>query len=360
LRDYYIKIRHPWWGALTQYYDLEKRGKSIRKNLTEELKILAGDAKKVTTIQEIMPDSIRRKYIRDLTDDNRAYDYLFEIHVAWHFFLRGYEIQWHEDAPKHHSEFLVQSPQFEFNVECKRISVDAFKGIRRRDFYRLAEKIIPYIEKKGYSGTIDITLLDRLHADERSLNDLCNQVTSQINEKNLKGIFHIPSGSYTADLDLGTGEIADLYDRYNKLWVRKQHNALGAIFAKSQKGRPIDPIEMTLKCETSGSVLRGISDKISMAAKTQLDKLKPGFLCCFLEGIYDLRELASDSGLQIMTNVLLNRDDFSHIAAIAYSSEGLIDRKIDVETFFNQGLIFSNPKCKYQEARDFKFLSKLE
>ena len=359
-RDYYIKTRHPWWEALTQYYDLERQGKSILKHLTEELKILAGDAKKVSIIQQIMPDSVRRKYIRDLTDDNRAYDYLFELHVAWHFFLKGYDIQWHENAATPHSEFLIQSPQLEFNVECKRVSVDAFKRIRRKDFYRLAERIIPYIEGKGYSGSIDINLSDRLHADDKSINNLCDQVISQINERNLKGIIYIPSGSYTVDLDVATGAIANLYDRFNKLWERKPHNAHGAIFAKSQKGKPIDPIEMILKSERSDSVLRGIGDKLSKAAETQLSVQKPGLLCCYLEGIYDLRELAKDSGLQIMTSVLLNRDDFNHIAAIVYSSEVLKDRKMDAETFFNQGLIFSNPKCKYEKARDFEFLSKME
>ena len=304
--DYYIKTRHPWWEALTHYFDLEKRGKSIRKNLTSELKLLAGDAKKITTIQRLMPGSVRRKYIRDFTDDNRAYDYFFEIHVAWHFFLKDYKIQWYENNSEHHSEFLVQSPQLDFNVECKRISVDSSRRIRRRDFYRLAEKIIPCIQEKGYSGTIDITLSNRLHADERSLNNLCNQVINQINKENPKGDFQIPSGSYTADLVTATGVTVDLYDRFNKLSEKKPHNAHGAIFAKSRKGKSIDPIEMTLKSDRSDSVLRGISDKISMAAKTQLEEMKPGLLCCYLEGIYDLRELASDSGLQIMTNVLLN------------------------------------------------------
>jgi len=58
---------------------------------------------------------------------------------------------------------------------------------------------------------------------------------------------------------------------------KKPHNARGAIFAKSKKGKSIDPIEMTLKSDRSDSVLRGISDKISMAAKTQLKIGKHSF-----------------------------------------------------------------------------------
>jgi hypothetical protein len=36
-RDYYLKQRHPWWEALTRYFELDKRGKSIWKNLSSDI-----------------------------------------------------------------------------------------------------------------------------------------------------------------------------------------------------------------------------------------------------------------------------------------------------------------------------------
>ena len=95
--EYYLKTRHPWWEALIEYFKLEKTGKSIKRNLNERIKILAGDAKKISELQRLMPDKIKAKYKKDLIDDKRAYDYLFEIQIAWHFFLKGCEIIWHED-----------------------------------------------------------------------------------------------------------------------------------------------------------------------------------------------------------------------------------------------------------------------
>ena len=94
-----------------------------------------------------------------------------------------------------------------------------------------------------------------------------------------------------------------------------------------------------------------------MKAKAQLDESKPGLIACFLEGVDDLRELAKDSGLQMMSSVLLDKETFSHIAGISYSSEPLKERTTESERFFNQALIFRNPHCKYEKAKDFQFLS---
>ncbi|NQT56145.1 MAG: hypothetical protein HQ551_07945 [Desulfobacteraceae bacterium] len=175
-REYYLKTRHPWWEALIEYFSLEKSGKSIKRNLTNNVKILAMDAKKISVLQRLMPEKIREKYKKDLIDDNRAFDYLFEIQIAWHFFSKGCEIKWYEDDSKKHSEFLVKDSDFEFNVECKRISVDISRKIRRRDFYRFAEKLLPTVEQIGFSGSIDITLKDRLHSSDNHLNTLSTQI----------------------------------------------------------------------------------------------------------------------------------------------------------------------------------------
>jgi hypothetical protein len=359
-REYYLKYRHPWWNALTEFIEFEKSGKSVRKNLTQGIKILAGDAKKVSTLQKVMPEAVKKKYKRDLIDDERANDYLFELQIAWHFFLKGYSIKWHEDDSKRHSEFLVKAPDIEFNVECKRISVDASRRIRRKDFYRLAEKVIPKIEDRGFFGIIDIAIEDRLHGSENYLSKLASQISHELSQNRVKGDYEIPSGSLHLDLKPTVGIPIDLYNHFNKMWERKPHKALGAIFAKSKSGKFVDPIELTLMCNKSDKVLDGIRDRISKAAKSQLDKSKPGLLACYLEGIDDLTEVANDSGLQVMSSLLLEKESFAHIAAICYSAETRIEKSGIAERFYNQGLIYQNPTCMFEQARDFPFLSRVE
>jgi hypothetical protein len=71
--------RHPWWEALIHFYDLESKGKSVNKNLDLRLKLLAGDGKKISVLQKMMPDSVRDKFRKDLLDEKRAFDFLFEF-----------------------------------------------------------------------------------------------------------------------------------------------------------------------------------------------------------------------------------------------------------------------------------------
>lgn len=359
-REYYLRERHPWWNPFVEYFKVEKAGKSIKKNLTTEIKYLAGDAKKISVLQKLMPESVMQKYRKDLIDDERAYDYLFEIQIAWHYYLKGYNILWHENDFTPHSEFLVKAPDFEFNVECKRISTDASRRIRRRDFYRLAEKFIPCVEKRGYSGVIDITINDRLHGNDGFINDLSSQIITEINAGHIQGSFQIPFGCVTLDLKTASGIVVDISEHFKKFLEKKSPKAHGAIFAKSLLERPVDPIELTLMSQKSDNILNGIKDKINKAAKIQLDKSKPGLITCFLEGTYDFTELATDSGLQSITSILLGKEDFSHIAVISYCSESIIDRLKNTETFFSHGLIYRNPNCKFGKAKDFPFLSSVK
>lgn len=358
-REYYLKTRHPWWEAFLEYFALEKAAKSIKISLTGNIKLLAGDAKKISTLQRLMPEKVREKYKRDLIDNNRAYDYLFEIQMAWHFYLRGCKIQWHEDNSKSHSEFLVKDSAFEFNVECKRISVDIARKIRRRDFYRFAEKLLPVVQESGFTGSIDITLKDRLHSSDKYLNALSTQVIDKIQSGYLHGTYQIQFGLVSINLQMADGTIIDFNKHFRSLLERKKHQAHGTIFAKSRNKQPTDPVEMTIISEKADNVLEAIKERLSKAAKKQLDISKPGLICCYLEGIDDLTDLAQNSGLQVMTSYLLSKG-INHIAAVSYASENIIDRYANTETYFNQGLIYRNPYCKFERAKDYKYLSNIQ
>jgi hypothetical protein len=61
-----------------------------------------------------------------------------------------------------------------------------------------------------------------------------------------------------------------------------------------------------------------------------------------------------------MSSLLLLKDSFAHIAALCYSSEKRIEKDANTERFSNQALIYRNPLCKFEQARDFQFLSRVE
>ena len=357
VREYYLRNRHPWWGAFIEYFELERSGKSIKRNLTTGIKLLAADGKRISILQEFMPEKVREKYKRDLVDDKRAYDYLFEIHIAWHFYSKGCEIQWHKDDSRKHPEFIAKSQDFQFNVECKRISVDIARKIHRKDFYGFADKLIPEIEKRNYAGKLDFTLKDRLKSG--AFGKLCAKALKVIDGGILDADCEIaPFGSLALDLSCCCHGVIDMNERWNNFYERKPDNAHGTIFARSKSGRPVDPIELTVMSEKADTVLDGIKDRISRA-ETQLDESKPGLIACFLEGVngFELDKLKSKSGLQLMTNDLLAKDKFSHIAGISYSSESMVKKGWNSEEIFNSALFFRNHKCKFKEAKTFKFMS---
>lgn len=354
-REHYLKHRHPWWGTLLEYQQLEKSGKSIYKNATREMLLMAADAKKISILQKGMPDNVRQEFRARLLSDERARDYLYELDIAWHFHLKGHHINWYDEPEKRHAEFCVKTDAFEFDVECKRVNVDASRKIRRRDFYRLAESLLPNIEGMGLMGRLEIVLDDRLHSDNKSIFSLRDEIIHSISE-NLKGTHVIAGGEVTLYLDPAQNRAIDFPKRGEEFMLKKPHNAHGAIFAKSYNGKPADPIEMICMCKGPERVLRDIRKKLSGASE-QLDSSRPGLLTCYLEEIDDFTELASESGLQYMTYDLFKSNKRHHVAAVLYSSQDKMSVGINSKTSYNQGLIFRNPNCKFSSVAGYKFLN---
>jgi hypothetical protein len=353
---YTINKLHPWWNAFRTFFELQKKAKSIKRNLTPELKILAADAKKILTLRRFMPSSVVNKYKKDLLDLNRAIDYLFEIHIAWHYYLQKNEILWYEDDGKKHPEFLVKTPYFDFNVECKRITYDLSKKITRQDFHRFTQELFLKIKDINFTGNIDITINGRLLSNQ--INVLVSEVLELINLNKITEESKISLGQVSLNLipkNKIKYNISELFKNLQSNLEVQQHIAL---FSPNKDGNYIiDPIQVSLSSQEKANVLDGIYDKVNEAAKTQLDTSIPGIIVCFLEDVYDLRDLSKESGLQIMTCNLLNKATFSHIAGIGYSSEIQIHKYFGSEVYNNQGLFFKNPNCKFDEVKTFTFMN---
>lgn len=353
---YYIKNRHPWWNAFGTYFELDKTGKSIRKHLNNELVQLAADAKKISILQKDMPESVKEKYRKDFLDDTQAIDYLFEIKMASHFLAMGSMIEWYDDEKGTHPEFLVSNSDVSFNVECKRIKMDTSRKIKRKDFYRFAEKLIPQIKKMGLCGKIEIVIDDKLNSNEKDIVNLKEEVLSIVESGGLSGEHSISKGNLALSLSESSGSIINFDQLHKKVNSEKPHNAYATIFAKDVGNKPADPVTLIMQPEKLEIVLSGIRDRLKKAAKKQLKKSKPGFISCFLEDIYDLTEFAQDSGLQHMTYSLLGNEDYSHIAAISYCTEDRFLNDANIRSLSNQGLTFRNELCKFNEMANYRFL----
>jgi hypothetical protein len=356
-RDYYLKKRHPWWEALSEVYEIINSGEVLKNNLTPEIIMLVGDAKKIITLQHFMPDSVKEKYKKDLLDDENAKNYLFEIAIAWHFYLRDASIEWYDKKEGKQPEYLVRTPAFEFNVECKRINIDIARKVKRKDFYRFSDLILPEIEKKKYSGKIEVLLKGRLEEDDNYFNSLKTQIIQVIDGVKsgiMKGEQQIPLGKISFDLIHSNREPINIRDYYTSLLQRKPENAHAVILTEPLNNQYTNPIEIMMSSEKKEGVVEAIREVITTAGRDQLYCDKPGLITCFLEGIEesDLEKLKSNSALQVMTYNQLNKSEFSHVMAVSYTAEQRISKSYNVDTFNYPQLLFRNPTCKYEDAKN--------
>lgn len=190
------------------------------------------------------------------------------------------------------------------------------------------------------------------------LNTLSSQIMDIVRQQS-NGRHTIPLGEISLNLKEKNGIAIDLKKYHANLMKRKPHKAHGVVFTNSKNSKPVDPLELTIISKKNDEVLKGIKDKIKVASANQLPKSMPGIIVCFLEDIsaIELQDLASDSGLQIISNYILDKSRNDHIAAISYCSE---ERILDFQThqrFDFQGLVFNNPNCIFPNVKDFEFIT---
>ena len=302
-----------------------------------------------------MPSKIKEKFKIDLLDHENASAYLFELHIGWHFHKSGYEIVWYE--ADNQPEFCVRTPTFSFDVECKRISFDASRKARRKDFYRFAELLLPKIKQHNLQGTIEIVLEGRLHGSNENLNGICNEVLASIKSDNLQGDFKFSQGTYFLNLNTKNKIRIDIDAEVNEIQKKHENTAHVTILADKYLDSPVDPLFLILRSQKKNSILEGIKKKIQDAAKRQLKPERPGLIACFLETIRsgDLSKLSKNSGLQIMSNNVLMKEQNKHVIALAFCGEEEYAPGEFTEKIESSVVSFTNPNCIFEEAKNFCF-----
>jgi len=352
--QYYHKTQHPWLETLLEIDKLQRTGKSVKRHLTHSVKQLVADGKRIDVLRHHMTATTQNKYKRDLLDFKNARNFLFELRIAWHFYLKGYKPEWHDDDSRQHSEFVLHTPKCDIDVECKTISVDMCRQVHRQDFYRLADALIPAVSDLGYAGRIDIILGRRLPRNH--IEALTAQIVQAVQSAAGLGCIDIDNGTISLNLREPHNSNIDLHEEYVRFHESLPDWTHGVMASLTPKG-PRDPLQVTLKSDQPDKVLDGIYKKLKTAMSNQLNRSMPGLVICFLEGIEDLRELAKDSGLQLVTSKLLNKEELSHVAGVGYSSEPWLHKHKGYDEYNNQALYFRNHECRFTEARDFDYMS---
>lgn len=254
----------------------------------------------------------------------------------------------------------MPTPDFTFDVECKRISFDATRKVRQRDFYRFAEILIPQITGINLQGKLYIELYDKFHANDQSIKELRDEILTAIKTLGTEGVVNIPKGVLSLNLRQKSNILIDFESELKALNAWKPEGAHAATFAERHAGHATNPITVAMKSRKMDTVLTGIKDRIQHAATEQLEPSKPGLVVCFLETISerDLPELSSNSGLQKMSAYILSKREYEHVAALIFCAEEEISRQGVVVDSSAKALTFRNPNCVFEQAKDFPFIDR--
>ncbi len=128
---YRIWAQHlkPWLFAFRTYNRKTNSGIHIPRAWPTDIRKLAGDALMIASLHHCMPEEVRDKYRKDLLLSQHN-DFIFEIFSAWHYYLDGYHIQWYPLGHAKCPEFRVQGGGLDFDVECRRFSLDMNEGVK--------------------------------------------------------------------------------------------------------------------------------------------------------------------------------------------------------------------------------------
>ena len=128
---YRIWAQHlkPWLFAFRRYDMITNNGIHTPRAWPTEIRKMVGDACIIASLHHSMPAEVREKYRKDLLLSQHN-DFIFEILSAWHYYLKGYNIQWYPLGHTKCPEFRVQGGGLDFDVECRRFGLDMSESIK--------------------------------------------------------------------------------------------------------------------------------------------------------------------------------------------------------------------------------------
>jgi len=355
-KEYFLKNRHPWWEAIIQFNKLRKSQIQLRKPIPLSIELLAYDAKKILTLKKTMSKKVQQRYISAFFDDNSAKNYLFEIETAWIFYKKGWQIIWPEEPNKRKPEFIAQKDGVKIQVECKKISVDTSIKIRRSDFYKLTDLILPEITQAKLMGKLEIILTPGFMIDDEFLRNIAKQITTFLKKGELKCTETTDDLSVNMDLYPRANIIVNPIEIWNNFLRVKANGWHGVVLFSDYMGQTVDPIEISLKTEDTGDLLTTIYNTMKDAARFQINKNVPGFISCHLSEIPAFSGLERNSGLSAIAERLFLSEYAKHIVAVAFVSDMRIIESPFAQVSRSPGLFFKNENSSHPDVLDVNFL----
>ena len=321
-KQYWVLPKRSWWLGLRDAKYLIHQGRTFRRAITPIMMPALQTAVKLSYMHSSIPEWKRKEFRSRILTDNILAPVLFEIDCAAHFFMSGYDIRWFE-IPQEKGirtpEFIAIGDQTEIEVECKAKKADSGRRIERATFYRLADTLIPVIQKKGLCGDIFLTIPARLPHTISWQTEAAKVLGEQI--KPGVTIITLPEGEqFRCELKPTNGSeilIQDLQKRISENSTPYSHYAL---YSNRNNNILIDPIIFKLESEKKDAFLDDVLESLR-DAEGQFTGKRAAIISCMVPEIDSFEGLQTNSAIQVMTYTFFERYARPFINAVSYVSD---------------------------------------
>lgn len=338
-----------WWPGLAHFAQWQPGMPHAPATL-----LLAKDAIKLLDLLTTMPDSVKKEFAGALGAYLKAPGHLHELSMAHHLAQIGCQIRWFEHAGGGIPEFLAIRPDLAFEVECKRISVDAGRQLARGAFARFADEIIGAVRRRKLMGRVHVVLTRRLPAPAQQA-QIAASLGAALDAGHYQGsIALLPWGQ--AELALQPADDGVVDWEAAQADARAQHapELHAVVHGQPVAGGAANLIRLTTMSMERSAYLRTIYKTMKAAARDQLSGNHPGLLCIHIPEIRDFTGLLEDSALKDMTAYFFSQVEHAHVFAVAYTSDTRVMEESTGFQFTADALAFKNAGCKFPEAFDFR------
>ena len=343
----HLANRNPLIRHIETYLRLEKDGKVLRNHATPDLMKACGYLKVINALFHQNETAVRPKLNSILFDDETLRAFLFELDIAIHFILCGYDVQFVDLQNFGTFDLLVSDGLAELEVECKTKSADAGRKITRSNFYLLCDVLVAELAPLTDSFAVLFKCDGRLIGNQELFHAVAEEIRKSRSARRDNGqvnTLRFEIRNLSSGLQIRTNEDAALSlaphwspDAHYFVWSNRETLIVG--------------------CESvdEDRVLKAIYEDLKHGAG-QLSKTRPSILTCRLEDIEDedWSKLRGRTGLAAMSARLLGGPDRSHVNFVVYSSGKTLPKNEGAVTSFSAtNLTFENRDSKYPFPKSF-------
>lgn len=343
----------PWLFAFRTYDRITNQGTHMPSAWPTAIQKLVGDAFMIASLHHSMPEEVRAKYSKDLLL-NQHNDFMVEIFAAWLYHLKGYDVQWYPLGQIKSPEFRVQGGGLDFDIECKRFSMDISEDVKTPALAETCDTIYQVLERRNLWGEVKVEFTDDFVFDPGRKPQWTQALAREFNSRPTTlqldptvlltlELKPSPSPTYTPK------ELNDI--------ARGKHSTERSYLQSKKKGALMfDPI--VFRCcgprKTPEELRENIYKTLKKKVTTQLAPDRPGVVIVQFIGLRDPRVFNDSDGIKEALAKLFKQ---RHLAAVMLQCDEIPEAETGSIRYSTPSILVQNTETTFPQVAAARHLS---